>query len=402
MTEAKGTTLVTIDASLPERIAGAIGDDDLLNPIAVCEDLATLAEHLESEPPSLVMVDISPDPAGTLAALPSLVDTHPHCRFVVIAAEFEKDQLFHAMQAGARHFLPKQWITPDIVPVCRELIAQALSVPSVGGSVYTVLASSGGCGATLLAINLAEELGIAASKRSLLVDLDVRFGGAATHLDLKGEYGIADVLERGTSLDGDLAHSTAVKYGDHLAVLLSPATIEFDDPALLNMQHMEQAVRAFGDGFRHTVIDATMLTGESAVALAEISTATILVAELTIKDLRNARAILAGLAKAGVETPVYVVINKQRRGQPISIADAKATLELNDDPIVLPEDNAAAVAAMNEGKSLAAAASKSKLRKGITQFASHLSANADDAKPVEASDTGSAKRRGLLGRKKAA
>ncbi len=65
------------------------------------------------------------------------------------------------MQAGARHFLRKSAIQTELDPVLEHLLSHGPQESTRLGVVLSVFSCSGGCGATTVAINLANELRLA-------------------------------------------------------------------------------------------------------------------------------------------------------------------------------------------------------------------------------------------------
>ena len=62
--------------------------------------------------------------------------------------------------------------------------------------VFTVASSSGGCGKTFYATNLACYLAAQTGQRVCLVDLDLQFGEVSTALHLRPRFTISDLLSR--------------------------------------------------------------------------------------------------------------------------------------------------------------------------------------------------------------
>jgi pilus assembly protein CpaE len=229
-----------------------------------------------------------------------------------------------------------------------------------------------------------------------VVDLDLRFGGVGTHLGLEGQYGIADLLERGEAVDANLVNSIAAHHDDGIDALLSPVSVNFEDPAGLRAEHMKDALRVFRDAYPATVIDAPALMPEAAAALSKLSTHVLIVLQPSVKDLPIARALLGSLRNRAVTTPVSVVTNRVRKRGEVSLADVKSALQLEEDPFVLPDDPRSALHALTEGKTLRGL-SKSPLRKRLAALAESISTAEEEEEPPQPSRT---RKRG--GRRKAA
>lgn len=388
MSQASSTILVTTDDSVTEALRKAFDDDPVLTPVVECHSMDELEHRLTLVPRGLVVVDLSPGPESYLESIRELGSSHPDVRFVVIAPEFDKQLLVESQNKGAKHFVPKAWIGPDIVPVCRELATEGASEDEDaprGGAIYTVLAASGGCGATTFAVNLAAELAVLREERSLVIDFDTRFGGAATYLGVKGEYGLADLLNRDQPPDKDLVRSTAIERGKWVDLLISPATVNFRDPAPLYFDGIDGILRVVRSGYPNTVLDATSLPFEASSLLADRSNASVVLLELTVKDLHNTRLMLDALRGEGARSPVYLVANRvQGAGKPITLREAAETLEFDGDIYALPDDPRCATDGLNAGLPLAEASGKSKLRKQIEAFAVSLEPDdeQEEAQPV--------------------
>jgi pilus assembly protein CpaE len=372
MNKNSGTILVTSDPEVRTSVGEAFGNDALLTPFSVCGTMRELEKLLEGSPSGLVLVDIEPEPVVMLEYVEQLVNSKPRCRFVVIAPDFDRQLLLDSMQAGARHFLPKAWIGAEIVPICRELAEQVRGVTTTRGVVYTVVPASGGCGSTTVAINLAAESGLLDRERSLLVDFDTRYGGVAAHLGVHGEYGLADLLSR-ESVDSELVKSTAVERGEWVDALLSPSSINFREPAPLYLDELDEVLSVFRSGYPTTVIDAPALPFEAVRALAERSTALVIVLQLSVIDLQNTRTLLQSLGAHGVKTPIRLVANRVRgTGKPISLKEAATTLDFKEGLLALPDEPIPAMKALNAGESLLKIAPTSKLRRQFQRIAAEL------------------------------
>ena len=84
-----------------------------------------------------------------------------HLWLIVLSQEFNEKRVLQAMQAGARHFLRKNVIAAELDPVLEQLLAAAAGGYDAAGQICPSSPCSGGCGATTVAVNLANELRLA-------------------------------------------------------------------------------------------------------------------------------------------------------------------------------------------------------------------------------------------------
>ena len=226
----------------------------------------------------------------------------------VVALPFEFDQLHAALldaAVGAEH-------------VSQEEVALA--------PLYAVVGSVGGVGATTIATHLAGELSRDRSGCCLL-DLDVQFGAVAANLGIAKKGSVADLFDARDRLDGDLLQAVAADRGDGLRVVGAP-------PAILPLEEVDpdQVLRILKLARRHSgsvVLDLpTNFTSWSLSALLQ-STAVVLVVELTIASLRQARRRIDLLTEIGLDRRgIKVVVNRVERRlfRAINLSDVELAL----------------------------------------------------------------------------
>lgn len=339
----------------------------------ICKDFDDLAVRMERNPAPAVLVDIDPEPARMLAGLETVAQRFGDARFVVLANNIRSDLVLEAMQVGARDFLVKQSIPSDLDGILRRLLPNGSIRPEMRGRVATVLSASGGCGATTLAINLARELNTMASSPALVVDWDEFYGGAATYLGLKGEFGLSNILARQGEIDPQLIQSTALTHSEGIHVLLSPASVNLAAPVPLELTRLGDAIRACRQAYKYIVVDAPRVTAPVARDLVNASDITLLVLQLTVKDIAMVKALLGAMRDLGAATDSIVpVVNRfYRRRAMITLDEARKAL--NGITLqCIENDYPSAIKALNYGQTLAQAAPRSILLRDIRKIAAQV------------------------------
>ncbi len=347
-------------------VFSALESNDRLRQGEDCRNLTDQVPHLESEAAPAVLLDINPEPTRVLTALGPISERFSNTRFIVLSDSLNSDLMLAAMQAGARHFMLKRDLDSELGGVLKRLVTDGTAASPTSSFVATVFSVSGGCGATTVAINLANELHLLASKPALLVDLDCSYGGAGTYLGLSGDYGIADVLDRNGELDPQLIRSTAREYSPGLRMLINPMTVNPEEPGSLDYAQLQSAIGVCRRSYEFTVIDAPRVPMDTAAQLAGASDVTLLVLQMTVKDLAMARSMLRALRGRGVsDDSLTIVVNRyQRRRHMLTFEDARKTL--GDVPLTtLSTDYNNAIKGLNYGQPLAEAASRSVLRREL-------------------------------------
>jgi pilus assembly protein CpaE len=359
--------LLTSDAAVTRAVAATRPGAETV----ACRDASEFAARLSETPATLALVDLEPQPDAALQALAGLAQRFPEVRFVVLCRELSAEALLGAMQAGARHVVRRDAIAGDLPPVLQRLGAQASGGGS--GKVVTVLSASGGCGCTTLSIALAEALRQNTTSQVLLVDLDAHYGAAASYLGLTGSYGVSDVLAQAGSIDAQLVRSSACRFDDEFHVLLSPAAVNPSDPAPLDWRQLPGLLGAARGFAPWTVVDASRVPPAVAAELVRGSALTLLVLELAVIDIRNARSMLKALEAHGVSiADVLPVANRWSRKQAApTLQDARDAL--GKEPATVANDFPAALRALNHGEPVPRSAPRSDLCEDVRKLAARLS-----------------------------
>ena len=361
--------LVSREPATVADVRAAIGSNGNFELANVCGALPDLVSRLDGSCTPAALVDIDPEPMRIIEDMAPIVARFADTRFVILSSKLENELMLEAMQIGARHFLAKHTVVDELLDVLRRL---AVNGSAVGGAAVTVLSASGGCGATTLAFNLANELGLEGRGPALLVDMDSCYGAAGPYLGLNGEYGVADVLDYDGHIDGHLIRSSAVEYSEALHALLSPITISFSQPKPMRFESLRDVLRACKHTYPYTVIDAPHMPMDVAAILAKESDVTLIVFQLTVKDIHLVRSIRSSLVNCGIAPDgVVPVANRYAKRGPISLKQAEQPLGGMRIELVR-NDFRNAVRGLNYGEPLAQSAPSSGLRRDICQLAVHI------------------------------
>ncbi|MCC6681599.1 MAG: hypothetical protein IT445_11915 [Phycisphaeraceae bacterium] len=331
-----------------------------------------------------VFVDIDPDPLSILRNLEPIVNQHASLRFIVISSHFSNDLVIEAMGIGVRHFLPRKQLAQELPNVVERLLNQTRTSVNRGGSMVTVLSAGGGCGATTIAVNLARELA-GEAQPSLVMDFDAYYGAVATCLGLRGDYSLADLLHYKGNLDAQLVSTTAMEYDKNLHALLHPVSVDAAGSSTLDLTRLETALTACRQTYRWTVADAPRAEAGLMVQLARQSRVVLIVAQMTVKELRRARAMYQRLVDEGINGDgIWYLINRHKsKHGAVSLDEARKALPGGHIHFVR-NDFASVMHSMDMGQPLVELAPRSKARRDITALAEAVS----NAKPQTAWQAG--------------
>ncbi len=346
--------------------------EGLLETVRTSPALEPVLPELGRGDDEIVIIDLDPSPMQCLHAMESVVLHLPQTRFVALSEHTDSNLVMEAMNVGIRHFIDKATLGKELSRIIRRIHGTMAGQPTLAGHVVTVLSAGGGCGATTLAVNLAAELPRDADQPSLLIDLDNAYGTIASYLGLSGRYGLSEVLAFDTAgpIDPQLISTTALKYSDRLHALINPVSMNFVDPAPLCYDRLEPAINACKQAYPWVVVDAPRVPIQLAVRLAHLSRFTLIVGQLSVKDIHASRAIHGALIQHGVAPgSIHHVINRYRSRHNLLSLD-KARQALGDDDLqVVKNDFSSAIESINLGQTLAQCAPRCGARRDIQSLA---------------------------------
>jgi pilus assembly protein CpaE len=240
--------------------------------------------------------------------------------------------------------------------------------------VFTIASSSGGCGKTFYATNLACYLSAQTGQRVCLVDLDLQFGEVSTALHLRPRFTISDLLAREPVDEDDLDEHVEEYLEEHelgfsvLAAPFSPA-----DADMIAPKDVYKVMGALRRHFDYIVVDTPAQLSEIVLAAFDHSTRVLCMVTLDLPSIRNMRVFLTTLEKLRINSEsIGVVLNKVEDDIGIDLNDVQEVLD-NKIISTLPYSREA-MKSINKGRpALVSAASSDlgrKLAGGMAQFLS--------------------------------
>jgi pilus assembly protein CpaE len=238
--------------------------------------------------------------------------------------------------------------------------------------VFTVASSSGGCGKTFYATNLACYLASQTGQRVCLVDLDLQFGEVSTALHMRPRFTISDLLSREPVDEEDLDEHVEEYLEEHdlgfsvLAAPFSPAEADMIAP-----KDVYKVMGALKKRFDYVVVDTPAQLSEVVLAAFDHSTKVLCMVTLDLPSIRNMRVFLTTLEKLRINSDsIGVVLNKVEDDVGIAIDDVQEVLD-NRIISMLPYSREVS-RSINKGKPALVSAANSdigrKLSEGMQQF----------------------------------
>ena len=184
--------------------------------------------------------------------------------------------------------------------------------------VLTVFSAQGGCGASLIATNLA--LALARSAPTLLLDLHGQEGTDDLLLDLRSPHAWPELLPVAAELTDRHVELVACRHPEGLVMLAAPASGIDPSPAHGTRSLIEALAR------RYAWVIADAPSGAWSPEPAGLSDTLLLVTTADPPALRCAKRLLQARPQ-GMLGRVGLVLNQFSRGQPASASEVAASLD---------------------------------------------------------------------------
>ncbi len=257
--------------------------------------------------------------------------------------------------------------------------------------VVTVFSPKGGVGTTTLATNLALLAAEQHPNQTLLIDFDLSFGQAASHLNLQPTQTLLELIrDDGALHEPELFRTYAIHHAGGVHLLPAPLTPGF--APLFSGDHVELVIARALEAYEMVIVDAGAALDDRMLAIFSRSDVVIIPVLPEIPALNAVHLLLDQLAETGsVGATTMFVLNNAfardllRRSDIESALGAKITADLPYDPFVY-------LKAVNEGVPVIRSAPKSAAAEQLRRLSRIVFGG-----PEPAGSSDSKERKGLFG-----
>jgi len=225
-----------------------------------------------------------------------------------------------------RELLPRP-IEYDQLTSAFKRVAQTTAKDSNRGHFISVIGTVGGSGSTTIATNLACELACLQKDSTALVDLDVTSGDIPILLDISPQFGLSDLCHGSDQIDWEMIERAVVKHRTGLCVLTDPAkAVDVPD---ITIESVAAVVNILTNRFQYVICDGISRNEASHRDFLQMTDTILLVVQLVINSIHNARRFLHKLKAKGFDPDRVKLIANRCGGGPglICKEDAEETLE---------------------------------------------------------------------------
>ena len=325
----------------------------------------------------VLVVEVDPEVPRSVERLIDLGRKYPELPRIAAIANTSVSLVRTLVREGVTDVVSLPFQVEELLDVSLSAIAavRARAVNAVKlAPMISVVRSNGGCGATSIATHLA--CGLAAqfnaSRAVAMVDFDLQAGNVSDYLGSSGSGSLADLMAAGDRLDNDLIQSTAQPIDGNVVVFAAPQDIQ----PVENVE-TDQVLRVLGlmrQQYAGVVVDLPADWTNWALSAVSSSDLVIVVVELSVNSLRQAKRRLQLFASIGIEpAKVVLVVNRVERRMFKSIDLSDVTATLNHEVISsLALDEPQLSSAQAQGLLVQAVSRKSKFHDDLTKLAEEL------------------------------
>lgn len=384
--EERGAMGGPLKVVLVPREAGKAPASDELAQVGILlhEQMADIAAVAENSPllgeADALVVEVDPSHPGQMEAFDRLVHLAGGEIGVIAAVDGLTVANTRALlRAGALDVLPIPFSADElkqaVEPARRAARPAAPRTVSTAqrrqGRTVAFVGALGGVGTT----SIATQLGViwAGTSRVGLVDLDVQFGSAALSLDLKPSLTLGSLMENADRLDSELLQSVAMKHASGLEVIAAPSDMLPIDA--ISSDFVDQLLRTATQSYDVVLVDLPTVWTEWTVRVLQRADAIVMVTNMTVPGIFQARRQLDVLDVNGLIPKLQVVANRVQYGlfsSKVDLSETEAALGRKIDHKIA-NDYPAMSAANDEGRTLKDVRGKSRIVKDLQALSERLS-----------------------------
>jgi pilus assembly protein CpaE len=192
------------------------------------------------------------------------------------------------------------------------------------GKMVAFIGARGGVGTTTLAANLAWYLAERQKRRVILLDLDLQNGDCALALNIKPASGLRDALNNPLRVDVTLLERAMMPHSERLFVLSSEEPLS--DEVRFGADAVEAIVSVLRPQFHYLIVDVPRISSDSYRRALEIADLRVIVADHTLRSVRDAMRLRTLLGDGDGEHRNLLVVNRSGEGG----SDAVTLREISD------------------------------------------------------------------------
>ena len=296
----------------------------------------------------IVVIEVDSEVPSSIERILSTGEKFPNLRIIAAVRNPALPLVRTLLKNGIADVIGLPLSYSDLSEALQQVLAGMQKDEEVDTSpakIISVIKSIGGVGASMIATQAASRYAAMHAGDqcgTCLIDLDLQFGSIASYLGINQPVDLSDLLSAGARIDGELLQSVSYSLPTGLHVV--PAPTEIMPMESVNAEQIYRIIEIASREYDTIFIDLPGNWTNWSVSLVARSDIVLLVVELTIASLRQAKRQLALLESQGISGEhVQIVVNRVEKKlfRSINLQDAEKAINYpvrhslhNDYPLV--------------------------------------------------------------------
>ena len=304
----------------------------------------------------------------------------PDTAIITTSADASASTIMGSIRAGAHEFLQLPIENSEFQTVLHRITERRPKNDAgtkTDRRVIAVFSGKGGAGVSFLATNLAAVMNVP----SVLVDLNLQNGDAASFLGLEPRYSMADFVANLSRLDDSFLTSLVTTHSTNLALLAAP--LETHEAEEIQPEHVTEILHLVSQRYPRVVLDLPHTFDPVTIAALDMADDILLVMGLDIPGIRTTKRALGVLERLGYpRARIHVIVNRWSKN--IDVELQRVQTHLGEQFLgLVPNDYRKVIDSINLGRPLVHTDPTSRITTEIKRIASLLTSDNTDSLSIQ-------------------
>jgi len=364
-------TFITFDRDLKgaREIKETLGGIPVVRLLGECDNADKFLADVQRLRPSAAVLVLDPtNYENDLLLVKKLSEVSSSTVLITAAYNCSPGFVLASMRSGAREVLQLPIVTEELHTVLNRTAEfyESVETEHKSGRVIAVFSGKGGVGVSFLASNLAAAM----SQQTMLVDLNLQTGDAASFLGIEPKFTLTDFVLNRNRLDDSLIGSMISQQSPQLSLL--PAPLEPHEADDLDATSVTSVIHLLSRKYECVVLDLPHTFDPLCISALDMADDILLVMSLDIPGIRATKRALKVFGRLGYPSEkIHVVVNRWSKGTAVDLSKVEA--HLNEQLIgLVPNDYRKVIESINLGRPLVQAEPSSKVTAEIKRIAAKV------------------------------
>ena len=325
---------------------------------------------------ALAVIEVDTQSSGSLARMREVRSAYPELSVIAAIERADVSLVRTLLRDGIADVAQLPLDAGELMELVVETTATRAGVAGSLGQapMSSIIRSTGGCGATTIVTHLAAAMARRLERPSevCVVDLDIQSGDVASFVGALPKVNLANLLDSESAVDSALVRNAVAKTSYGFSLLAAPD--EISPLSSVQVEAILQILRTMRETFGRIFIDLPSDWTDWALSTAIASDEIILVTDLSISSLRQAKRRIDLLEKVGADKDrIRVVVNRveKRLFRTIGVEEVEDALDIQVIS-ALPDEKSNLRSAQDQGVLIGDHVGSSKYEKAIASLADQL------------------------------